>query len=79
VSPDGSGRSTAGTDATGADRRVRGGIEVLFWLTVAVLVVFAAAELAVGDLLSAAFAAGVAALAVVVPVTYRSVTVTLPW
>jgi len=89
VSPDDSGRSTAGTDATGADRRVRGGIEVLFrdrrrntvlfWLTVAVLVVFAAAELAVGDLLSAAFAAGVAALAVVVPVTYRSVTVTLPW
>ncbi len=58
------------------DRTVNAG---LFWFVVGLLVVFAAVSVAVGDPLSAGFALGVAALAVVVPLTYRSPTVTLPW
>ncbi len=58
------------------DRRVNAG---LFWATVGALLVFAGVRVAVGDPLSTAMAAGVAAVAVVVPVTYRSSLVTLPW
>jgi len=58
------------------DRTVNAG---LFWVVVGLLVAFAAGSIAVGDPLSAGFALGVAVLGVLVPLTYRSATVTLPW
>ncbi len=73
--PDARG-SDLGVTTLFRDRRVNAG---LFWTVVVALVVFAAVSVAVGDPLSAVFALGVAALAVVVPLTYRSALVTLPW
>jgi hypothetical protein len=58
------------------DRRRNAG---LFWLVVGLLVVAAAGSLAVGDPLSAVFEATVVGLAVLVPISYRSPLVTLPW
>jgi len=72
----GTGATDGGVDTLFRDRRVNAG---LFWAVVGLLVAFAVGAAVAGDPLSAAFALGVATLAVLVPLTYRSAVVTLPW
>jgi hypothetical protein len=58
------------------DRRTNA---ALGWLFVAAVTAVAAAELALGDPVSAAFAAGVVAVVLIPPALFRSPTVMLPW